>query len=149
MKPLNEREKSGISFALGAGVVVALVGHQTQGDLLSLALTIGLPSVIYGFWSVRQKRFERARVMQESLEFNLRRIHQRREVTAIQKVREFDGILGTQTNENPLAYVPTPHRGERRVLLPRDHEVTKQRILQGREAMIDEAEFDKNDQWHS
>lgn len=147
MRPLTDFEKSSLSFALGVSLVAGAVAWRTGGDLSAISLTVGIPLLFYSIWGYYEKENERVRRMREGLNANLQLMQLQREKTTI-KLQAMDVTFGENVNDNPLAYVSTPTRGERRVLLPRDHEKTKQRILQGREVLIDDGEVNRRDQWH-
>ena len=147
MRPFTDFEKSSLSFALGVSLVTGAVAWRTGGDGSAIVLTIGIPLVFYSVWGYYEKENERVRRMREGLDANLQLMQLQREKTSI-KLQALDVKFGENVNDNPLAYVSTPSRGERRVLLPKDHEKTKQRILQGREVFVDDGEVNLRDQWH-
>lgn len=146
MRFLSDFEKSSVAFGLGMSTVVLTVAIKTDWDSGAILLTVGIPLIAYGFWAFYDLRQERARRVRA----NFDGVIQQRKAQANKITKEkLEIIFGDNPNENPLAYIPAPHRGERRVLLPRDHEVTKQRILQGRgEFLGPDEEVDVRDQWH-
>lgn len=148
MRPLTDFEKSSISFALGVSLVAGGVAWKTGGEAAAVGLTVGIPLLFYSVWGYYEKKHERIQRMRDGLDANLQLMRLQREQSSIKLRQALEVKFGENANDNPLAYVSPPIRGERRVLLPKDHERTKQRLLQGREVVLEEDEVNRRDQWH-
>lgn len=148
MRPLTDFEKSSISFALGVSLVTGMVAWRSAGDVATIALSLSLPLGFYVIWGYHEKKRERISRVRAGLDANLQLMLRQREKTSIKLRQGTSAKFGDPVHDNPLAYVPNPTRGERRVLLPKDHEKTKQRILSGRELSFDDHEVNPRDQWH-
>ncbi len=143
MATRNDFKKSGLAFAIGTGLVGVLVSFRSGGSLVAICATVGIPAFMFGVYALHQRRQEtRLRIIAEMQNTQFK-------VMPRLSRERLDIIFGKNLNENPLAYVRTPGHIERRVLLPRDHHITKQRILQGRAPAIADEEVDVRDQWHS
>lgn len=146
MKNLSDFQKITLAFSFGTGSVLLGLAIHTGFQLEAIALTTLGPVLVYATWAFFELRQLKAARMRDAL--NLVVIQRKMQAQKVAK-EKLAVLFGESRNDNPLAYIATAHRGERRVLLPRDHEITKQRILKGRGEYLEPGdEVNNHDQWH-
>jgi hypothetical protein len=143
MRSIRDFRKLGMAFALGSGAVGIMVFFRSEGSLAAVSTTLGIPFagfLVFALYQGRVTRRLRRKAEMQNTQFK---------VLAKVSNEQLEILFGKNSNENPLAHVKASGSIERRVLLPRDHEASKQRILQGRPPIVIDDEIDVNDQWHS
>ncbi len=130
----SDFSKSALSLSAGMGAVVAAVAWRTNGDLLVICLTGGLPTGVLILWAVYSLKL-----------FWTRREDAKREAKLAQREAINSGI---DANLKHLAQIVMPLGIDRAVLRPNNQSLRKERALTGRAQFPDETGTTAEDQWY-